>query len=59
MPPNCSIAGVLWVIEEAGRTGKPSVASMSLGGGPSDALDKAVLKVCAEWMKRDDDTTHE
>ena len=45
---NYSIAGVLWVAEEARRTGKPSVASMSLGGGPSDALDKAVVTVCSK-----------
>jgi len=37
------IAGVNWVATEARRTGKPSVASMSLGGGVSPALDSAVV----------------
>jgi len=36
------ISGVNWVAEEAARTGEPSVASMSLGGGASFAIDKAV-----------------
>jgi cerevisin len=36
------ISGMLWVAEQALNSGRPSVASMSLGGGASDALDKAV-----------------
>jgi cerevisin len=36
------IAGVNWVITNVQSTGRPSIASMSLGGNPSDALDAAV-----------------
>jgi cerevisin len=37
------IAGVNWVAQEKIKSGKPIVASMSLGGGPSPALDAAVV----------------
>jgi len=37
------IAGINWVAQEARRTGKPTVASMSLGGGASNATDAAVV----------------
>jgi cerevisin len=36
------IAGIQYVVEEQGRTGRPSVISMSIGGAPSQALDDAV-----------------
>ncbi|KAL2759791.1 hypothetical protein ACRALDRAFT_1046843 [Sodiomyces alcalophilus JCM 7366] len=36
------IRALQWVVEEAEKHGKPSVANMSLGGGPSDAMDRAV-----------------
>jgi cerevisin len=41
------IAGVNWVVTNAQSTGKPSIASMSLGGGVSDALDSAVNEAIA------------
>ncbi|KAH6666531.1 proteinase R [Plectosphaerella plurivora] len=36
------IKAIEWVVDEAKRHGKPSVINLSLGGGPSDILDKAV-----------------
>ena len=57
--PNHSISGILWVAEEALNSGKPSVASMSLGGGAINSVDKAVKAVCTKWMERDGDTTDE
>ena len=40
-----SIRGLEYVKSSAEETKRPSVASMSLGGGASTALDKAVQKV--------------
>jgi len=37
----------------------PSVASMSLGGGASRMMNKAVKVVCGEWAERDRDPTDE
>jgi subtilisin family serine protease len=36
------IKAIEWVVEEAKNHGKPSVINLSLGGGPSDILDRAV-----------------
>jgi cerevisin len=36
------IAGINWVAQEAARTGTPTVTSMSLGGGASISVDRAV-----------------
>jgi subtilisin family serine protease len=36
------IQALEWVVSEFKSHGKPSVVNMSLGGGPSDALDQAV-----------------
>jgi len=36
------IAGVDYVAQQAGRTKKPSVANLSLGGGKSQALEEAI-----------------
>jgi aqualysin 1 len=41
------IAGLDWV---AGRTARPAAANLSLGGGPSDALDAALRKVIASGV---------
>lgn len=40
-----SISGVNFVATEFQRTKTPSVASMSLGGGVSNALDSAIVRV--------------
>jgi len=40
-----SISGLNFVASEFKRIGTPSVASLSLGGGASDAIDKAVVNV--------------
>jgi len=53
----CSIAGINWVAQEARRTGRPTVASINVGGGVSNATDAAVVAVCAEWMMEADDNT--
>ncbi|KAK4232724.1 putative alkaline serine protease [Achaetomium macrosporum] len=39
------IKALEWVLEEYRKTGKSSVVNMSLSGGPSDALDRAVAAV--------------
>jgi subtilisin family serine protease len=36
------IKALEWVVKESKRHGKPSVVNMSLGGGPSETMDKAV-----------------
>ncbi|ROT42394.1 proteinase R [Sodiomyces alkalinus F11] len=36
------IRALQWAVDEAKKHGKPSVVNMSLGGGASDALDRAV-----------------
>ena len=41
-----SIAGLNFVARQAAETGRPTIASMSLGGGASRALDNAVNSVC-------------
>lgn len=40
-----SISGIDWVSAAAGSSGRPSVASMSLGGDPFDPVDMAVANV--------------
>jgi hypothetical protein len=40
-----SISGLNFVAADFNRNGTPSVASMSLGGGISDALDSSVVRV--------------
>ena len=40
-----SISGVNFVASEFQRTKTPTVASLSLGGGVSNALDAAILQV--------------
>ena len=40
-----SISGVDWVASTAGSTGRPSVASMSLGGSTFEPVDLAVANV--------------
>lgn len=41
------VDGLNWVLTNAKSTGKPSIASMSLGGETSQALDDAVSKLIA------------
>jgi len=41
------ISGIDWVASEAKNSGKPTVASMSLGGGASDSIDSAVRALYA------------
>jgi cerevisin len=36
------IAGIEWVMNAASKSGKPSVANMSLGGFASESMDQAV-----------------
>ncbi|KAG8920045.1 subtilisin-like serine protease [Tulasnella sp. 418] len=36
------VAGIDWVIKKYNETGRPSIISMSLGGGANDALDAGV-----------------
>ena len=43
--PIHSISGINFVASEFARTRTPSVASMSLGGGVSNALDNAIVRV--------------
>jgi len=45
MLPVHSISGVNFVATEFQRTKTPTVASMSLGGGVSNALDRAIVQV--------------
>jgi len=40
-----SISGVDWVATTAGSSGRPSVASMSLGGSTFEPVDLAVANV--------------
>lgn len=44
------IAGIDWVTSNAGQTGRPSVANMSLGGGVSSAVDDAVRNSVASGV---------
>ncbi|PFH47216.1 hypothetical protein AMATHDRAFT_6996 [Amanita thiersii Skay4041] len=37
------VSGLNWVQQQAGASGRPSVVSMSLGGGATSTLDNAVL----------------
>ena len=47
-----SISGLNFVASEFQRTKTPSVASLSLGGGASNAVDNAVLQVRhMTWIK--------
>ncbi|KAJ3416219.1 subtilisin-like serine protease [Chytridiales sp. JEL 0842] len=41
-PRSNTIAGVNWAVEQAARSGRPSVINMSLGGSANDASDAAV-----------------
>jgi cerevisin len=41
------VDGINWVLTNVKTTGKPSIASMSLGGGVSQALDDAVSQLIA------------
>ena len=45
VPPIHSISGLNFVATEFQRTKSPSVASLSLGGGTSNAVDNAVVRV--------------
>lgn len=54
MPPGYSISGIDWVASEVKKSGKPTVVSMSLGGGASDTIDSAVKAVSTEWVGQDD-----
>jgi len=45
LPSFHSISGVNFVATEFQRTKTPSVASLSLGGGVSNALDSAIVRV--------------
>lgn len=42
-----SISGLNWVLTQARASGRPSVVSMSLGGGASSSLDNAVASLTA------------
>jgi hypothetical protein len=39
------VSGLNWVMQQVKSSGRPSIVSMSLGGGASTALDQAVAKV--------------
>lgn len=41
------LAGMEWVVNQANKTGKPSVVNMSLGGGQSSAINQAVAQMTA------------
>ena len=43
--PIRSISGLNFVVSEFQRIGTPTVASLSLGGGISNAVDSAILRV--------------
>ena len=45
VPAIHSISGLNFVATEFQRTKSPSVASLSLGGGTSNAVDNAVVRV--------------
>ena len=45
------VDGLNWVLQNAKSTGKPSIASMSLGGDQSQALDDAVTKLIAAGVQ--------
>jgi subtilisin family serine protease len=50
--PIHSISGLNFVASEFQRTGTPTVASLSLGGGTSNAVDSAVVRVrLTIWVK--------
>ncbi|KAJ7257150.1 serine protease [Mycena rebaudengoi] len=44
------IAGLAWIGNAAAESGRPSVVSMSLGGGASDAMDAAVAALTASGV---------
>ncbi|KAK4228678.1 putative alkaline serine protease [Podospora fimiseda] len=44
------IKAIEWVVEQAKEHGKPSVINMSLGGGGSDALDRAVASAVRDGV---------
>ncbi|KAJ7250761.1 serine protease [Mycena rebaudengoi] len=44
------VAGLSWVSTEAAASGRPSIVSMSLGGGASAALDSAVAALTASGV---------
>src|SRR5260221_14197989 len=44
-PKHTSISGLEWVVQDVQSTGKAAVASVSLGGSPSDTLDEVVNAV--------------
>ena len=39
------VAGINWVISQKNASGRPSVISMSLGGGADTSLDNGVIAV--------------
>jgi subtilisin family serine protease len=41
------IAGIEWVMNAASKSGKPSIANMSLGGSASESMDQAVKNAIA------------
>ena len=49
-PRGISISGLNFVAVQARVTGRPTVASLSLGGGISTALDNAVIAVCTPFI---------
>ncbi|KAF5355879.1 hypothetical protein D9756_003749 [Leucocoprinus leucothites] len=52
-----SVSGLNYVLTLAKSTGRPSIVSMSLGGGASDSLDSAVASVAAGNSNTDASTT--
>ena len=45
-----SVAGLNYVVRQAAQSGRPTIASMSLGGGASRALDNAVVAVSSPGL---------
>ena len=45
-----SVAGLNYVARQAAQFGRPTIASMSLGGGASRALDNAVVAVSSPGL---------
>ncbi|PSS34005.1 hypothetical protein PHLCEN_2v1909 [Hermanssonia centrifuga] len=51
------VSGLNWVATQARSSGRPSIATMSLGGGASTSLDNAVASVAAGNSNVDAGTT--